>query len=111
MESIGGTKLVPRLGQTFHHRCYLGAKLAHPVVIEKRGQHTLDIVRADLELDRIVTTADICLDGFDTGLDRGIARKPRLGFAQRRLRSGFHPSNEQQAQRSRRQCRCLALAC
>jgi hypothetical protein len=67
------------------------------MVIEKRGQHTLDVVRANLELDRIVTTADICLDGFNPGFDRGIAREPGLGLAQRRLRSGFHPADEQQA--------------
>jgi hypothetical protein len=97
MKSIGGTELVPRVGQTFHHRFQLGAKLAHPVVIKKRGQHTLNIVRADLKLDRIVATTDIGLEGFNTGFDRGIAREPCLGFAQCRFRSGFHPSDEQQA--------------
>jgi hypothetical protein len=83
MKSIGGTKLVPWLGQTFHHRIQLGAKLAHPVVIEKRGQHTLDIVGTNLELDRVVTAANVCFDSFNTGLDRSIAREPRLGLTQR----------------------------
>src|SRR5215212_10461850 len=81
VKSIGGTELMPRVGQTFHHRFQLGAKLAHPVVIKKRGQHTLDIVGANFELDRIVTTTDICLDGFDAGLDRGVAREPGLSLA------------------------------
>ena len=97
MESIGRTELVLRSRQTVHDLLQLVAKLAHPAVIEKRGKHVLDIVRADLELDRVVTAADKCLDGFDTGFDGGVTRKACLGLAQCSLRSGFHPTDEQQA--------------
>jgi hypothetical protein len=44
-----------------------------------------------------VTAADIRLDGLNTSLDRGVARKLCLGLAQCRLSSGFHPADEQQA--------------
>src|SRR5215211_7687678 len=97
MESIGGTELILRPGQTVHHWFQLAAKLAHPVVIEKRGQHSLDVVRANFKLDRVVTATNIRLNGFNARLDRGIARKSSLGLAQCRLRAGFHPSDEQQA--------------
>src|SRR4051812_6515614 len=110
VEAVGGTELVVRPGQTFDHRRYLGAKLEYPTVIEEGGQDVLDVVRADLELDRIVTTADIRFDCLDPRLDCRVVRKPRLGLSQGHLRAGFDPSNEQQAQWSRRQCCQLALA-
>src|SRR5215210_9348317 len=97
VEAIGGTEPVVRPGQTFDHRRYLGAKLAYPPVIEERGQDVLDVVRADLELDCIVATTDIGLDSLYPRLNRGVARKPCLGFPQCHLRPGFDPSDEQQA--------------
>jgi len=80
MESICRAKLVLRPRQAFNHRRYLGAKLAHPLVIEECGQDMLDVVATYFEFDRIVAAADIGLDGFDPCLDRSVARKPSLGF-------------------------------